>query len=101
VNLSTVFTATASGKSLTIQESGVGKATAAVYNPDGSYSLVFTNAGLGPKFTLPDGQVIIDGGASAFQITFDATGNFDSFQQLYGHGPSPAACDQIVAALTA
>jgi hypothetical protein len=98
LNATTVFTATGSGKSMTIQQSGVGTGYW-IDNPDGSSTLYGTVSGLGPKFTLPTRRVIVDTGTTGYEVFFDANGNFAGFAILYHHGPQPGACDAIVEAL--
>jgi hypothetical protein len=101
INVKTIFTATASGKSMEITQTGVRKESAPVDNGDGTFSVTFTNAGQSPGFKLPTGQVISDTGLGVFLVTFDAaTGEFVSFDVVKLAGPRPNACDAIVAALS-
>src|SRR5919108_280127 len=60
INVKTTFTATASGKSMEITQTGMRRGTAPVDNGNGTYSITFTNAGQSPGFRLPNGQVILD-----------------------------------------
>lgn len=99
-NVSTVFTATASGKSMTIQTSQVSKGSALTDNGDGTFTFLVKNAGLGPKFTFADGSHLIDVGTIGFAITVDGNGEFVSFEVLYQHGQRPAGCATIVTELS-
>jgi len=99
ISVKTLFTAT-SGKSMLIQTAGLGKGSAPIVNGDGTFTSFFTGAGLGPKFSLPNGApLVIDVGLVGFAVTLDANGNFVSFEVLFVKGPHPAGCDTIVAAL--
>jgi hypothetical protein len=101
INVKTIFTATTSGKSMEITQTGVRKASAPTDNGDGTYSVVFLNAGQSPRFKLPTGQVIQDTGLLEGVATFDAaTDEFLSFEVVKLAGPRSNACDAIVAALT-
>ena len=100
INVRTTFTATTSGRSMEITQSGVRKTSAPTDNGDGTYSVAFTNAGQSPRFKLPAGQVIQDTGLLEGVATFDAaTDEFLSFEVVKVAGPRPNACDAIVAAL--
>ena len=101
LNVRTTFTATASGKSMEIRQTGHRSQSAPVDNGDGTYSVTFTNTGQSPGFKLPNGQVIVDTGNFQGVATFDSTtGDFLSFEIVKQSGPRPAACDAIVAALS-
>jgi hypothetical protein len=101
LNVKTIFTATTSGKSMEIQETGFRRQSAPADNGDGTYSVTFTNAGQSPRFKLPTGEVIVDTGLLVGVATFDATtDDFLSFTVLKQDGPRPDACDAIVAALS-
>lgn len=101
LNVKTIFTATASGKSMEIQQTGLRSQSAPVDNGDGTYSITGTAAGQSPRFMLPTGQVIVDTGLLVGVATFDsATDEFLSFEIVKLAGPRPTACDAIVAALS-
>jgi len=100
LNVKTIFTATASGKSTEITQTGARKSSAPTDNGDGTYSVAFANAGHSPRFKLPTHEVIQDTGLLQGVATFDsATGAFLSFEVVKVAGPRPGACDAIVAAL--
>jgi hypothetical protein len=100
VNVSTVFTATASGKSMTIQTSQTSRGSAPTANGDGTFTFIVQNAGIGPKFTFADGTHLLDRGTIGFAITVDANGEFVSFEVLYQHGQRPPGCDTIISELS-
>jgi hypothetical protein len=102
INVLTTFTVTATGKQLEIRETGVRRESAPIDNGDGTYSLVFTNAGQSPKFKVPNGPVIgLDVGLIVFDVTFDkSTGDFVSFTVVRVVGQRPGLDSQICAALT-
>jgi hypothetical protein len=102
INVLTTFTVTATGKSLEIRATGVRKEGAPIDNGDGTFSMIFTNAGLSPMFKIPNGPVIgVDVGLIMFDVTFDkATGDFVSFSVVRIAGQRPALDSQICAALT-
>ncbi len=102
INVKTLFTAMASGKSMQIHQAGARKASAPIDNRDGTYSIILQNTGPSPKFKLPNGPVLVmDVGLIEFRITFDsATGEFLSFEVLREKGQRPPGCDTIVAALS-
>jgi hypothetical protein len=100
VNIMTTFTATSSGRSMTIQTSGVRKQSAPVDNGDGTFTFAFSNSGLSPKFTFDDGTHLLDRGTIGFALTVDANDEFVSFDILYQHGQRPPGCDTIVAELS-
>ena len=102
VNLKTLFTATASGKSMEIHQTGSRRSSAPIDNGDGTYSVLLTNSGLSPKFKLLNGPVIvIDVGLVEFRLTFDSsTDDFISFEVLREKGQRPPGCATIVKALS-
>ncbi len=102
INVLTTFTVTATGKQLEIRSTGVRLESAPIDNGDGTYSLIFTNAGQSPKFKVPNGPVIgVDVGLIMFDVTFDkATGDFVSFSVVRVAGQRPGLDSQICAALT-
>jgi hypothetical protein len=102
LNVTTLFTATTSGKSMEIRQTGLRREGAPIDNGDGTYSVVHTNAGQSPSFKLPNGPVIaLDVGLIEGVATFDSTtGDFISFEIVKLAGPRPNACDAIVAALS-
>jgi hypothetical protein len=101
LNLTTVFTATASGKSMEVHIARVGRASAAVDNGDGTETIFLTNNGL-QNFKLPNGPLIVrNAGSITFAITLDtATGDFVSFEVVEEHGQFPPGCAFIIEALT-
>jgi hypothetical protein len=100
LNVVTLFTATASGKQLEIRQTGL-RRESETDNPDGSFTIVFTNAGQSPGFKLPNGaEIAVDVGFTEGVATFDANGDFVSFFFVKQVGQLPAACPQITAALT-
>jgi hypothetical protein len=100
LNVKTLFTATASGKSMEIRTTGLEEQSVTV-NPDGSSTVLFRNSGQGPGFKLPNGPVLgIDVGFSEGVVTFDANGDFVSFELIKHAGQLPAVCPEIVAALS-
>ena len=102
LNVLTTFTVAATGKQLEIRSTGVNTESAPIDNGDGTYSVIFTNAGQSPKFKLANGPVIgLDVGLIQFDVTFDtATGNFISFDVVRAKGQRPALDSAICAALT-
>ena len=102
VNVTELFTATESGKSMEIRSTGARKSTAPIDNGDGTYSIIATNTGQSPGFKLPKGPpIVIDVGLVEFRLTFDSTtGRFVAFDVLRERGPHPPGCDLIVAALS-
>lgn len=101
LNVKTIFTATASGKSMEIQQTGLRTQSAPVDNGNGTYSITFGEAGQSPRFMLPTGQVIQDTGLLEAVATFDAaTGDFLSFEIVKLAGPRPPGCTEIVSALS-
>jgi len=101
INVTTVFTSAASGKSLQIHETGVRKESLPVDNGDGTYSLLITNAGQSPKFKVPNGPVVgLDVGLIVFRVTFDsATDDFVSFEVVKVAGQREPLDSEICAAL--
>ena len=85
-----------------IRSTGARRATGEIDNGDGTYSIVFTNAGQSPSFKLENGPPIaLDVGLLQGVVTFDAaTGDFISFDVVKEAGQRPPACDAIIAALT-
>ena len=102
LNVTTLFTATASGKSMEIRQTGARKASAPIDNGGGTVSVDVTNSGQSSGFKLPNGPpIVLDVGLVEFLVTFDAaTGDFVSFEVLRVRGPRPPGCALIVAALT-
>ena len=102
LNVTTLFTATASGKSIEIRQTGARKASAPVDNGDGTVSVVFTNSGQSPGIKLPNGPpIVLSVGLVEFLVKFDAaTGDFISFEVVREKGQRSPGCDAIVAALT-
>jgi hypothetical protein len=102
LNVTTVFTATESGRSMEIRQTGSRRGSAPIDNGDGTVSIVVTNSGQSPGFKLSNGPpIVLDVGLVQFLLTFDAvTGDFISFEVLKVAGPRPPGCDLIIAALT-
>jgi hypothetical protein len=101
VDITTLFTATASGKSMLIRQTGARRTDAPVDNGDGTFTVVFTNTGQSPSFKLPQGPPIaLDVGLVEGAATFDAEGEFLSFEVIRERGQRPGACDLIIAALS-
>lgn len=101
LNITSVFTATESGKTMVVRSTGARRASAPVDNGDGTYSLFFTNTGASPLFKLPNGPVIVLGvGLVEFRVTFDANDEFLSFEVVREEGNRSPGCDLIIAALT-
>jgi hypothetical protein len=100
--LASVFTDTATGKSILFQSAQGEQQAAPIDNGDSTISFLNTESGLN-KISLPNGPPLtIDAGQTSFLVTFDATtGDFISFQLLSSAGlhPSSNACDLILAAL--
>jgi len=95
--VTSVFTATATGKS--IESSGAGMSTAtAIDNGDGTTTFVGTAAGLASQLKIPNGPVLRDAsgkpllgaGELSSTETYDAAGNFISGTFSF-HGPHPFA----------
>jgi hypothetical protein len=93
--VTSLFTATATGRS--IESSGAGVATAtAIDNGDGTTTFVGTSAGLALQFKIPNGPVLKDAsgkpllgaGELTSTETYDAAGNFISGTTSF-HGPHP------------
>lgn len=101
-NVLTVFTATATGKSVEIRSAGARQRSAPIDNGDGTYSILVQVTGPSPIFKLPNGPaIVLDVGLVQFRITFDsATDQFLSFEVLRVEGPRPAGCETLVAALS-
>jgi hypothetical protein len=101
LNLKESFTATASGKSIELQLAEAVRSTAPIDNDDGTFTTIISVAGLLPRFSLPNGRVlVIDVGLLGVAVTFDADGNLVSEEFLFAKGPRPAGCDTIIAALS-
>ncbi len=102
LNITTLFTATESGKSIEIRSTGLRTSSAPIDNGDGTYSVIATNRGQAPGIKLPNGPVIVlSVGLIEFLVTFDsATGDFLSFEVTRETGQHPPGCALIVAALT-
>jgi hypothetical protein len=100
VNITTYFTAASSGKSMTIQSSGVHQQNTPTDNGDGTFTFILANSGIGPKFTFADGTRLLDRGTIGFALTVDSNDEFVSFDVLYQHGQRPPGCDTIIAELS-
>jgi hypothetical protein len=97
----TTFTATASGKSMEILNSGLREESSPVDNGNGTYSVTFINAGTSPMIKLPSGKPIVDTGFLEAVATFDsATGDFLSFEIVKQAGSRPPGCAEIIAAMS-
>ena len=98
----TTFTASASGKSMEILQSGLRTEGSPVDNGDGTYSVTFTNAGPSPLILLPTGQALPATGLLEGVATFDsATGDFLDFEIVKLAGLRPqGGCTQIIAAMS-
>ena len=101
LNVTTVFTASASSKSMEVHIARVGKTDTAVDNGDGTETILLTNNGL-QNFKLQNGPLIVrTAGSISFAITLEVgTGDFVSFEVVEEHGQFPAGCALIVEALT-
>jgi len=101
INVRTTFT-TVTGKTMLIVTTGVRRQGSPVDNGDGTYSVIFTNAGQSPTFKLPNGPVIgLDVGLVQFDVTFDsATGDFVGFDVLKIAGQRLPLDSAICAALS-
>jgi hypothetical protein len=98
----TTFTATASGKSMEILQSGLRTSGSPVDNGDGTYTVTFTNSGPSPLILLPTGQALPETGLLVGVATFDsATDDFLDFEivKLAGLRTS-GSCTQIIAAMS-
>lgn len=107
-----VFTASATGKSLEVSAAGVDMG-AGVDNGDGTVTFTEKTAGLAVTFKVPNGAILKDAngkpllGAGLIDdvATFDiATGDLISFQETF-HGPHPGregvdVCTPTIAYLT-
>ena len=108
----TVFTASATGRSIEVSLSGVDMGSG-VDNGDGTVTFMEKTAGLAVTFKVPNGPILKDAngkpllGAGVIDdvATFDiATGDLISFQETY-HGPHPQrdgvdVCTPTIAYLT-
>ena len=83
INVTTVFTASESGKSLLIRQTGARRSSAPIDNGDGTYSVIVSNSGQSPGFKLVQGPVLaLDVGLAQFRLTFDAeTGEWLGFER--------------------
>src|SRR4051794_31506419 len=73
INVSTVFTSAASGKSIVISETGARFGGTPTDNGDGTFSIVTSSRGQSPKFKAVNGPVLgVDVGNIAFRLTFDS-----------------------------
>jgi hypothetical protein len=102
INVKTIFTATASGKSMEIQQTGLQRQGAPVDNGNGTDSVTFANAGQSPTIKLPGGEVLPGTGLIVGVLTFDSTtGEFLSFNIVKQAGQRGGdACAEIVPALS-
>ena len=102
LNVTTLFTATDTGKTIEIRETGARLGSGPIDNGDGTFSLVFTNVGQSPSFMIPNGPpLVLDVGLVQFLVTFDsASGDFLSFEVAKLAGQRPPGCDAVVAYLT-
>ena len=101
INITTLFTATESGKSMEVRQTGTRRAGAPIDNGDGTYSILVTNSGQSPRIKIPQGPpIVLDVGLVQFLITFDsATGDFVAFDVLKEAGPRLPGCAAIIAYL--
>ena len=101
LNVTTTFTAAASGKSMEVHIARVGKTEAAVDNGDGTETILVTNDGM-QNIKLPNGPLLVrTAGSITFAITLEVgTGDFVSFEVVKEHGQFPPGCAFIVEALT-
>src|SRR4051812_39640045 len=58
INVTTVFTATDSGNSIIIRETGSRVGSAQIDNGDGTYSVISSSRGQSPKFKIVQGPVL-------------------------------------------
>ena len=107
INVTTVFTATESGKSMLIRQTGARRRSAPIDNGDGTYSVIVSNSGQSPGFKLVQGPVLaLDVGLVQLRLTFDAeTGEWLGFERgfevLKEAGQRPVLdCDAVIAALS-
>lgn len=110
LNVTQVFTATASGKSVEIQvaQHTTGNLNA-IDNGDGTISYVNTKTGLPEKLKIPGGPVLSrDAGTVTFTFVWDPVAGVPLYETLSGiHGPHPDLtsgfsiyCEVLVPALT-
>lgn len=101
LNIRTTFSDANGTPLLEIRSTGVSKEGPPIDNGDGTYSVIFTNAGQSPSFKVANGPTIgNDVGLIQFRVTFDsATGNFVDFEVLKIAGQREALDEQICAAL--
>jgi hypothetical protein len=107
IRFTSVFTATASGKSIENSGAGVTKASALVPTADGGFTAVFTQKGLDLLTKLPNGQRLYPVGAGTITsvLMFDANGEWTGEEVVGTTGPHPFMegvdfCGPTVAALT-
>ncbi len=101
LRIKTTFTATASRKTMQIQDDGLRITDPPVDNGDGTYSVTFRNSGPSPLIKLPTGPPIVDTGFFEGRATFDsATDEFLDFQVVKQAGSRPPGCDRIIAAMS-
>jgi hypothetical protein len=97
----TTFTATVSGKSMEILNSGLRAQGAPVNNGDGTYSVTFENSGPSPLILLPTGKPVVDTGFFEGKATFDSsTDDFLDFELVKQAGSRPPGCAQIIPAIS-
>jgi hypothetical protein len=101
-NVTELFTATASGKSVEWRMAGVVREGVLVDNGDGTATFLVTVNGTSAIYKLLNGGVLVtDVGSITFAVTLDAsTGDFISFEVVDINGPRPAGCAVIAQALT-
>jgi hypothetical protein len=101
VNVTTLFTATDTGKTIEIRKTGARMGSGPIDNGDGTYSVIATNVGQSPSFMIPNGPPLVLGvGLVQFVLTFDsATGDFLSFDVVKTAGQRVPGCDALVAYL--
>jgi hypothetical protein len=101
-NVTELFTAAASGKSVEWRMAGVVRGSALADNGDGTATFLISVNGTSAIYKLPNGRVLVtDVGSITFAVTIDATtGDFISFAVVDINGPRPAGCAVIAAALT-
>lgn len=101
LRVKTTFTASASGKTMEIEQSGLRVSDPPVDKGNGTYSVTFANSGPSPKIMLPTGKPIVDTGFLEAVVTFDsATDDFIDFQLVKQAGSRPPGCDRIIAAMS-
>lgn len=97
VNESSVFTATATGRSIIASSSSTARTTGPIDNGDGTFSFITDITGLvlkfqipnGPVLTASDGQPILGAGVLRIEDIFDsATGDYITTNESFD-GPHP------------